>query len=68
VPEAAGFAVPPFDVVEYAKRLAELCTDAELALQMGAEGRKFAAGYDWDALAARQAEVYRAAAVEVPVR
>ena len=68
VPEGAGFAVPPFDVTEYAKRLAEVCDDADLALQMGAEGRRFAAGYDWDALAARQAEVYRAAAVEVAVR
>ena len=68
VPEGAGFAVPPFDVAEFAKRLAEVCDDAELATAMGADGRRFAAGYDWDALAARQAEVYRAAAVEVPVR
>ena len=68
VPEGAGFAVPPFDVAEYAKRLAEVCGDAELATAMGAEGRRFAAGYDWDALAVRQAEVYRAAAVEVAVR
>jgi glycogen synthase len=68
VPEGAGFAVPAFDVAAYAERLQELCTDVELALQMGAEGRKFAAGYDWDALAARQAEVYRAAAVEVMAR
>lgn len=68
VPEGAGFAVPPFDVTEYAKRLAEVCDDADLAVQMGAEGRRFAAGYDWDALAARQAEVYRAAAVEVAAR
>jgi hypothetical protein len=35
---------------------------------MGACGRVFAGGYDWDALAARQAEVYRAAAVEVAAR
>jgi glycosyltransferase involved in cell wall biosynthesis len=68
VPEGAGFAVPPFDVTEYAKRLAEVCDDADLAAAMGAEGRRFAAGYDWDALAAKQAEVYRAAAVEVAVR
>lgn len=68
VPEGAGFTVPPFDVTEYAKRLAEVCDDADLAVAMGAEGRRFAAGYDWDALAAKQAEVYRAAAVEVAVR
>ena len=70
VPDGAGFAVAPFDVDEYAKRLAELCGDADLATAMGARGRTFARGYDWDALAARQAEVYRAAAVtaEVPVR
>ena len=48
VPEGAGFAVPPFDVEAYADRLLQLCTDAELALAMGSEGRKFAAGYDWD--------------------
>jgi glycogen synthase len=68
VPEGAGFAVPAFDVEEYAKRLAEVCTDADLAVAMGAEGRRFARGYDWDALAARQGEVYRAAAVEVAAR
>jgi glycosyltransferase involved in cell wall biosynthesis len=68
VPDGAGFAVPPFDVAEYAKRLAEVCDDADLALAMGAEGRRFARGYDWDALAARQAEVYRAAAVQAAVR
>ena len=68
VPDSAGFAVPAFDVEPYAQRLAQLCTDPELAQEMGARGRTFAAGYDWDALAARQAEVYRAAAVEVEVR
>ena len=68
VPDGAGFAVPPFEVEPYARRLAQLCTDADLALAMGARGRAFAAGYDWDALAARQAEVYRAAAVEVAAR
>ena len=68
VPEGAGFAVPAFDVQAYADRLQELCQDPDLAVSMGSEGRKFAAGYDWDALAARQAEVYRAAAVEVAAR
>ncbi len=68
VPDGAGVAVPPFDVEEYARRLATLCADADLALAMGAAGRRFAAGYDWDELAARQAEVYRAAAVEVAAR
>jgi glycogen synthase len=68
VPENAGFAVEPFDVETYAKRIAELCTDPDLATAMGARGRVFAGGYDWDALAARQAEVYRAAAVEVAAR
>ena len=68
VPDGAGFAVPAFEVEPYAQRLLQVCTDTELALKMGAAGRAFAAGYDWDALAARQAEVYRAAAVEVGVR
>ena len=57
VPEGAGFAVEPFDVEAYAQRLLQVCTDAELALAMGSEGRKFAAGYDWDVLAGQQAEV-----------
>lgn len=68
VPAGAGFAVPPFDVEAYAQRLLELCTDADLALTMGSEGRKFAGAYDWDALAAHQADTYRRAAVEVPAR
>lgn len=33
---------------------------------MGAAGRAFAAGYDWDVLAAQQAQVYRDAAVTIP--
>jgi glycogen synthase len=59
VPDGAGFAVPPFDVAAYADALLALCTDADRAVAMGAAGRCFAAGYDWDALARRQAEVYR---------
>lgn len=68
VPDGAGFAVPPFAVEPYAERLRQLLTDPELALKMGAAGRAFASGYDWDALAARQAQVYRAAAVEMVPR
>lgn len=68
VPAGTGFVVEPFDVETYAQRLLELCTDPELALTMGSEGRKFAAGYDWDVLAAQQADTYRRAAVEVPAR
>jgi glycogen(starch) synthase len=68
VPEGAGFAVAPFDVGAFAERLVRLGTDPDLALAMGAEGRRFAAGYDWDTLAARQAEVYRSAAVEIAAR
>jgi glycogen(starch) synthase len=68
VPPGAGFAVAPFDVAAYAERLVQLSADPELALAMGAEGRRFAAGYDWDALAARQGELYRASAIEVAAR
>ena len=68
VPEGAGFAVAPFDVQAYADRLEQFCTDPDLALAMGCEGRKFAAGYDWDVLAAQQAQMYRTAAVEVMAR
>ena len=67
VPDGAGFAVEPFDVETYAQRLLEVCSDADLALAMGSEGRTFAAGYDWEELAARQGEVYRAAAAGVAV-
>jgi glycogen synthase len=61
VPAGAGYTVAPFDVAAYAVRLQQLCTDPERARAMGQAGRRFAAAYDWDALAARQAAVYRSA-------
>ena len=61
-PRAPASPSQPFDVEAYAQRLAAAVHRRRArALAMGVEGRKFAAGYDWDALAARQAEVYRAA-------
>ncbi|RBY78369.1 glycosyltransferase family 1 protein [Geodermatophilus sp. TF02-6] len=59
VPPACGRLVPPFDVAALATQLAALHPDRDLMLAMGAAGRAFAAGYDWDVLARRQAEVYR---------
>ena len=67
-PTGAGFAVPPFDVEAYAQRLARGVHGRRPGAGDGRRGPPFAAGYDWDVLAAQQAEVYRAAAVEVAAR
>lgn len=59
VPTACGWRVPAFDVDALAARLVELYPDADRLRAAGAAGRRFAAGYDWDVLAAEQARVYR---------
>lgn len=51
--------LPPFDVEALAAALVELYPRTEHLLTLGVEGRAFAAGYDWDVLARRQAAVYR---------
>jgi glycosyltransferase involved in cell wall biosynthesis/O-antigen/teichoic acid export membrane protein len=58
VPEGCGELVPPFSVDEYAARLGALLTDPERTARMGARGRAFARGFDWDSIAEQQAEVY----------
>jgi len=59
VPPDCGRLVPPFDVPTLAAAVADLHADEDLLLAMGAAGRAFAAGYDWDVLARRQADLYR---------
>jgi glycosyltransferase involved in cell wall biosynthesis len=61
VPAACGRLVPPFDVAALADRITTLYADTDRVLDMGTAGRAFAAGYDWDVLARRQADVYRSA-------
>ncbi|SEI71016.1 Glycosyltransferase involved in cell wall bisynthesis [Arthrobacter sp. yr096] len=60
VPPGAGWLVDAFDVGALAKALAERYSQDGLDLA-GQQGRAFAAGYDWDRLAALQGEAYRAA-------
>jgi glycogen synthase len=59
VPDGCGWRVPPFDVPGLADRIRAACADPALAQAAGLAGRRFAAGFDWDALADRQDEVYR---------
>jgi glycogen(starch) synthase len=59
VPPDCGRLVPAFDAPRLAAALADLHADDDLLLAMGAAGRAFAAGYDWDVLARRQADLYR---------
>jgi glycosyltransferase involved in cell wall biosynthesis len=54
--------VPPFDVPAYAEALVEAYNDHEWITAAAPVARQFAAGYDWDVLAARQEAVYAAAA------
>lgn len=66
VPPGAGWRVPPFDVDALADRIVESHTDDEQLAAAGRAGRMFAADYDWDVLAGRQADAYRAALDAVP--
>ena len=58
VPPDAGRLVPAFDVPALAAALGELLSDPERAADMGRRGRAFARRFDWDDVAAAQAEVY----------
>lgn len=53
-----GFLVPPDDVPAAAKELGRLLSDSTLREGMAAEGRKNAAGYDWNGIAERYVAVY----------
>jgi glycosyltransferase involved in cell wall biosynthesis len=54
--------VPAFDVEGYAAALVSAYHDEEWITAAAPQARRFAAGYDWDVLAARQEAVYAAAA------
>jgi glycogen(starch) synthase len=66
VPADCGRLVPPFDVGALTAAIVELYPRTEHLLALSASGRAFAAGYDWDVLARRQAEIYHSAAVQRP--
>jgi glycosyltransferase involved in cell wall biosynthesis/O-antigen/teichoic acid export membrane protein len=59
--------VPAFDVDAYADELVAAYHDDDWISRAEPAGRRFAAGFDWDVLAARQESVYASAArAEVP--
>jgi glycogen(starch) synthase len=62
VPADVGCLVPAFDVDALAATLVALYPDAVRLRALGRAGRRFARNFDWDVLAHRQADVYRAAA------
>ncbi len=61
IPVGSGWLVEPFDTVALATEIARRYNQPERLKAAGTEGRRFAARFDWDALAARQATAYRAA-------
>jgi glycogen synthase len=62
VPDGAGWLVPAFDVDRFADELVARYEDPAAAVEAGRRGRAFAAGYDWDAIARTQIDIYRSAA------
>jgi glycosyltransferase involved in cell wall biosynthesis/O-antigen/teichoic acid export membrane protein len=62
LPAGCTRAVPAFDVEAYADALVQAYADTEWITAAAPVARRFAAGYDWDVLAARQEAVYAAAA------
>ncbi|WP_311213204.1 MULTISPECIES: glycosyltransferase family 4 protein [unclassified Arthrobacter] len=60
VPEGTGWLVDAFDVDALARALEDRYSHPGLA-DVGAQGRAFAAGYNWDRLAALQGAAFRAA-------
>jgi glycosyltransferase involved in cell wall biosynthesis len=61
VPHTCGRLAPPFDVDALAAEVANLYSDPARLLALGAAGRSFAARFNWDDLARRQADVYHSA-------
>jgi glycosyltransferase involved in cell wall biosynthesis/O-antigen/teichoic acid export membrane protein len=62
LPAGCTRTVPAFDVEAYADALVAAYGDIEWIAAAAPVARRFAAGYDWDVLAARQEAVYTAAA------
>ena len=67
VPEV-GWVVPAFDVRAFADQLVAQYRDPDRLQEKGRRGRSAARAFNWDTLAARQAEVYEAAAGVTPWR
>ncbi|MEJ1112813.1 glycosyltransferase family 4 protein [Paenarthrobacter sp. CCNWLY172] len=57
LPAGTGWLVSPFDVTAFAHEIATRYSQPGLE-QVAVEGRRFAAGYNWDALADLQAQAY----------
>ncbi len=55
---AHGYLVPPDDPAALAEGMVALATDSALRAALGARGRAWAAGFNWDTLAARQEQFY----------
>jgi len=64
----AGVTVAAFDVTAFAAQLAALASDPARRLEIGRRGRAAVAPLRWDRLAPLQAEVYRRALTDAPVR
>jgi len=64
IPPGVGWVVRAFDVQEFADQIERSYVQDGLE-EVAAQGRKFAAGYRWDALADMQAEAYRTALAEL---
>ena len=62
LPAGCSRRVPAFDVAGYADALVAAYHDADWIAAAAPIAREFAAGYDWDVLAARQEAVYAEAA------
>jgi glycosyltransferase involved in cell wall biosynthesis/O-antigen/teichoic acid export membrane protein len=58
-----GRLVPSEDPVAYATALLELLRSPQRCRELGARGREFARGFDWDRIAGQQELVYRRALV-----
>jgi glycosyltransferase involved in cell wall biosynthesis len=61
IPDDCGRMVGAYSVPDYAAAMAEMYDSAELTA-MGVAGRRFARGFDWDQIALRQEDSYRATA------
>lgn len=63
VPDAAGWLVPAFDVEALAAEITRRYAQDGL-MEVGAQGRAFASGFNWDRLAEMQATSFRNAVAE----
>lgn len=67
VPDGCGWLVPAFDAERLADEITRRYDDHKSLDGAGAAGRKFAASYNWDALASAQLDAYHAALAASPI-